>query len=212
VSHAFHTKIVEPARIEIATGHRPVAIKVDALGEPQAHEKHLVAFVLLGEQVVDDEPGARGFDLFEPRFRQWLVAGRVPAFAANQPTMGARSDTGVFAVTPIDQVMPAFRARLGVVGNLVRRHAGGIAYLLRHLIKLSSGIRVGNRELAGAMQRLKWRIGLDGELVEREVVGGPVDCRLRIVDWVSVGRLSPATASRRWSAWTASASDRRIQT
>src|SRR5262249_7494388 len=92
--------------------------------------------------------------------------------AANvEPSMRAGPDAGPFVSAPIDEIGPALGAGPRVIGNLVRRQAGGGAALLRRVVERAAGVVVRRRDLAGAMQREERRAGLDGELIEREVLG-----------------------------------------
>ena len=89
-----------------------------------------------------------------------------------QPAMGAGADAGIFAIAPVDEVVPALGAGHGVVGNLVGRQAGRVADFLGDGIEIGGGVVVGHGQLAGLAQREEGRVRLDGELVERQVIGG----------------------------------------
>ena len=83
--------------------------------------------------------------------------------------MRARPDAGVFAVAPIEQVVAAFLARGGVVGDFVGGQARPLRQLLRQLVEVVRQLAVGHLELAAGMQLGKRRLRLDGELIEREM-------------------------------------------
>ena len=101
-----------------------------------------------------------------------LGAGRVPRAADAEPPVRARAAAGVFAVTPVEEVVAAFLARRGVVGDLVGRQPRRGRQLLRRLVERERGVLVGDDELAGGVQRGERRLRLDGELVERQVLPG----------------------------------------
>ena len=85
--------------------------------------------------------------------------------------MGARPDAGIFVAAPIDQIVPALGARPRVVGNFVGRQAGLGAGRLREVVEIARGVVVGNDELAGFLQTEKRRVLLDGQLIERKMLG-----------------------------------------
>ena len=86
--------------------------------------------------------------------------------------MGAGADAGIFAVAPVDEIVPALGAGAGVIGDFVGRQAGRRRGVERRRIERDRRVLVGRDELAGAVERGEGRAVLDGELVEREVVGG----------------------------------------
>src|SRR5271168_465750 len=65
----------------------------------------------------------------------------------------------------------ALRAGAGVVGDFVSRQAGGGADVAGEVEERARVVVVGHCELARGMKRRERRVGLDGELVEREVLG-----------------------------------------
>ena len=72
------------------------------------------------------------------------------------------------------------RAGRGVVGDLVGGQAVRLGDLLRQRIELGGELAVGNGELAGRVQAEERRLRLDGELVEREMVGRHGDRRFEL--------------------------------
>src|SRR5216683_3065254 len=82
--------------------------------------------------------------------------------------VSARPDAGIFLRAPVDEVVAAFGAGPRVVGNLVGRQAPARADRLCRVIERAGGVVVGDDELSGRMQRGKWRVLLDGELIERK--------------------------------------------
>ena len=84
--------------------------------------------------------------------------------------MRAGADAGIFMPAPIDEVVPALRARPRVVRNFIGRQAGARANFLRDVVKLATAILVGNDQLAALMQRVERRLRLDGQLIERQML------------------------------------------
>ena len=70
-------------------------------------------------------PWPRVDDLLLPVERHLFGRGGVALAVDQQPAMRARADAGIFAIAPVDQVVAAFLAGAGVVGNLVGRQARG---------------------------------------------------------------------------------------
>jgi hypothetical protein len=86
--------------------------------------------------------------------------------------MGAGAEAGIFVAAPIHEIMPAFGARPGVVGDLVSRQAGGGANLLGDVVKVAGVIGVRSGQPAGCVQRREGSPRLNCELIERQVSGG----------------------------------------
>ena len=115
---------------------------------------------------------AERLDPHQPGLGALLGHGGAAAAVDVEPAVRAGADAGVFVRAPIDQVVPALGARPGVVGNLVGRQAGVAANLLRQVVERAAGVVVGNDELAGLVQRVERRLRLDGQLIERQMLGG----------------------------------------
>ena len=107
----------------------------------------------------------------QPGFRPLLGLGRIAAAIDIKPAMGAGSDAGIFVPAPIDQIVSALRARPRMVGNLVSRQTGFVANFLREVVEIAREIVIGNGELAGLVQAEIWRVRLDGQLIERQMLG-----------------------------------------
>ena len=86
--------------------------------------------------------------------------------------MRAGSDAGIFRAAPVNKIVPAFRARPRVIGNLVSRQSGARTGFDRQIVKFARRIAVGDHKLAGGLQRVKRRLRLDGQLIKREMLGG----------------------------------------
>ena len=84
--------------------------------------------------------------------------------------------------------MTGFRAGPGVVRDLVGREAARLADLLGEIVERARRVLVRYDERAGPLQALEPGAGLDGKLVEREVLGGAAD-RLFELRRPSGGRL-----------------------
>src|SRR3954452_25112627 len=94
-------------------------------------------------------------------------------FAADiEAAMGTGTDAGVFVPAPVDEVVPALGTRPRMIGDLVGGQPACGAHLLREVIERARSIAVRNRELAGGMQCRERRLGLNGQLIEREMLGG----------------------------------------
>ncbi len=89
--------------------------------------------------------------------------------------MRAGADTRIIMPAPIKQIVPRLRSRPRMVGDLIGREARNLAKLLGQGIKLARQLAVGDAQRAGGMKRREWRAVLDGELIQRKVVGGMVE-------------------------------------
>ncbi len=76
--------------------------------------------------------------------------------------MRAGTHAGIFMTAPINQIMPALRARAGMIGNLVGRQAESGANILGHIIEGARHRLVRRFQLARGMQaekracRVRW--------------------------------------------------------
>jgi hypothetical protein len=123
---------------------------------------------------------AERLDAHQPGLRPALGDGGVALAVDVEAAMRAGADAGIFVAAPIDEIVPALGARPGMVGDFVGGKAGGGAHRLRRIPKQACGVFVGHGELAGRLQRVKRRVGLDRELVEREMFAGFVDRTLEL--------------------------------
>ena len=98
-------------RIDRAAGQRGIALGIDAFGEPQPHQQEFVGALLAIEHVVGDDAMAVGLDPHQPGLGAFLGRGRMPDAADVEPAMRARPDAGIFLAAPVDQIVPALRAR-----------------------------------------------------------------------------------------------------
>ena len=94
--------------------------------------------------------------------------------------MGAGADAGIFVGAPIDQIVPALAARPRMIGNLVSRQSGCRADVLGGVVERARGVLVGQPQFARGVERKKWRLRLDRELIERKVVAGLRQRRLQL--------------------------------
>ena len=108
---------------------RGEALEVDAFSEPQSHQQELVRRFDPAQRLVGDDAVAVRFDPHQPGLRALLGRGGVAAAVDVEAAMRAGADAGIFAVAPIDEVVPALGARPRVVGDLVGRQSGGGADL-----------------------------------------------------------------------------------
>ena len=114
---------------------------------------------------------ASALDRREPGLGRPDGLRRPPDPAGRKPPVGPGSDPGIVAVAPVDEVVTALRPGPGVVRDLVGRHPCRRAQLLgrrihrrRHLCRRQAAQSPASRELAEP------RPGLDGELVQRQVI------------------------------------------
>ena len=89
--------------------------------------------------------------------------------------MRAGADARIIVPAPIKQIVPQLRSRPGMIGDLVGREARNLAKLLGQAIKLARQLALGDAQRAGRMKRRERRAVLDGELIQRKVVGGMVE-------------------------------------
>ena len=123
---------------------------------------------------------AERLDPHQPGLRPPLGRDGVALAVDVEPAMRAGSDAGIFVRAPIDEVVPALRARPRVVRDLVGGQTGGGADLLRRVVERARRVLVRDDELAGGMQRGERRVLLDGELIERQMLGGFRDRALEL--------------------------------
>ena len=170
----------DATRIERPAGERRIARRIDAFGEAQPHQQEFVGALFAREHLVGDEAVAELLDAHQPGLGPLFGRGGVAAAVDVEPAMRARADAGVFVLAPVDEIVPALGARPRVIGNLVGRQAGAAADLLRQVVERAAGVVVGNDELAGLVQRVERRVRLDGELIERQMLGGFADGALEL--------------------------------
>ena len=166
-------KLVDHAPIGAEPADGGQIIEVDAFGEPQAHQQRLVGLLGLAQAHAFEHAMTAGLDALGPALGQPLGRRGVTGAADQQAAVRARPDAGVFAVAPVEQVVPALLARPRVVGDLVGRQArrarsapasprrGRAPPRPRGPSSLPRGVKIGER-----------RLGLDGELIEREMLAG----------------------------------------
>ena len=88
----------------------------------------------------------------------------------NDPPMRAGTNAGVFAVAPIEQVVPALFTWTRVIGNLVGVEPTRRCHFLRNFIERERGIRIGHDQFSGCVQRRVGRVGFNSQLIERDVI------------------------------------------
>ena len=121
---------------------------VDAFAQAQAHQQEFVALLLAAERLVLDEAVALGLDLGEPHFRMPLGLLRASPLRRDEAPMRARTDARIFAVAPIDEIVPALGARPRVIGDFVGRQTMRLGDLLRRVEQGAAELVVGQVELA----------------------------------------------------------------
>ncbi len=98
-----------------------------------------------------------------------------------EAAVGAGTDAGIFLAAPVDQIVFALRARPGVVGNLVGRQALLRADVLRDVVERARHGFVRRLQFAGGVQAEERRALFDGELIERQMLGGFRDRQLQFI-------------------------------
>ena len=101
-----------------------------------------------------------------------MARRRDEILAQSETAVRAGADAGIILIAPIGEVVPALPARLGVVGDLVSFEAETRRLLRRGVIQARRHILLREREFAAAVEGRKLGAGLDGELVEGEMIGG----------------------------------------
>ena len=79
--------------------------------------------------------------------------------------MCSGTDPGVILIAPIGEVVPAFGAGSGVVGDLVSRQPGGGEPFLRHLEERGRAVFLGQGEFAAPCECSEGGAGLDRQLI-----------------------------------------------
>jgi len=109
---------------------------------------------------------------FQPAFRRTMLARGEFLTADRQSAVGARPDTDVIAIAPIGKVVPRFRAGTRIVRYLVAIHAGVAQHRCSQLVQLRLHLFLGQHEIAARIGLLEHGAGFDGQLIERDVIGG----------------------------------------
>ena len=106
--------------------------------------------------------------MFRPAGLAALDAG---ARSFVESAAGSGADACPFTRAPVDEIVPAFLARAGMVGDLVGGQPRLPGQGERDVPHVGPFILGREIELATGRQSGKTRAGLDGELIEREVIG-----------------------------------------
>src|SRR5438045_7111775 len=100
---------------------------------------------------------ASGFDAHQPRLRAFFRGDSVPDSVDIEPAMCAGTNAGIFLATPVNQVVPAFSAGPGVIGNLVRRQPMSRANFLSHVVERARRRFVRRLQFSSRMQSKEGR-------------------------------------------------------
>ena len=79
---------------------------------------------------------AVALDPRKPGLRVLFGDGGKAGITGHETPMRPRSDPGIFAIAPIDEVVAALGALAGMVGDLVGGNAGPVADLLGDRVKI----------------------------------------------------------------------------
>src|SRR5579872_320270 len=140
--------------------------------ETQAHHHELLETLLMRERQTLLGRMTALFDGNEPAPGiADLARGKLLA-PERQPAMRPRPDPKIIAITPVGKIMTAGTAGAGMVRDLVSDKTRLAQEALGGLVKRPREILVGKDEFASGMERGKARAGLDGELIDREMIAG----------------------------------------
>jgi hypothetical protein len=109
--------------------------------------------------------------LILPAFGQADGGGGDAPLRRRKPAMRAGPRADIIAIAPIDQIVAAFRARMRMVGDFIGGQPGRFSQLLGGLVETGGQIILRDHQRAGFLQQGIGRVGLDGELIEREMAG-----------------------------------------
>ena len=166
---------------------------IDPFGQAQAHQQGFAGACRRVQDFLRGAAVAGGFHPGGPGLRRAVAAGGDQLVAQSHAAMGAGADADVVAVAPVGEVVPAFAAGAGVVGDLValqpgiRRHVPGEGVECCGVVVLRQG------QFAAAVPALEHRAGFDGELVQREMVAAEAQRRFQFPP-AQAGRLWPGRA------------------
>src|SRR5690606_28312405 len=99
----------------------------------------------------------------------------------DETAMAPWANTDILAIAPIDEIVLALRARSCMVRHFVSRKPLRGRNRLRRFIEIGGMIRIGDRDLAGAIEAVEGGPFLNGQLVERKVIGSVADCLLQLI-------------------------------
>ena len=117
--HAVAGQVRDALWVERLAREVVIARHVETFVQAQPHQQHFVGVVFQRQGIVGDHAVVLRLHQRQPRFRVALVGGGAAAIVHVEPPMGAGADARPRAGAPIGQVVAAFAARHGVVGNLV---------------------------------------------------------------------------------------------
>jgi len=80
-------------------------------------------------------------------------------------------NTGIVAIAPVDQVMPTFLACAGMIGDFIGGQSGSACQFLSRLIESCRQVFTGNLQLPIFVQQRVRRLRLNGQLVQRQMIG-----------------------------------------
>ena len=176
-TRAQSTMDARPKRLAIAS-------RVHPLRQTQAHHQRFVRCLDWAQRRLFHNSVA----IARQRRQVILWLAMAQGSHAGAPPMRAGPDTGIIAISPIGEIVPAFFAGARVVADFVVRHAGGRGDGLGQFVELGRAVEVERMESGAWRRRSRTRARFDRQLVEREM--GGAERRWR-------GRAWPPSAPRR---------------
>ena len=141
--------------------------------EAQPHQQRLAGAVGRADGLFLRGADGRRVDPLRPGFRGAVAGGGEQLAAQRQAPMRAGADAGIVLIAPIGEIVPAFRRPAWRSWRFRRRcrpKRAASSAVASYSAPASSSSGSANSPLR--VQRGEFRAVLDGELVEREMVGG----------------------------------------
>ena len=171
---------------DVAADGGPEAAAGNSLGEPEPHHQELV------QPLSQREDGALLAAMTltlggrEPGLRRAGLPRRHPIAVESEASMGAGTHAHVVGGVPVGEVVAAFGAGSRVIGDLIGWEVCRGEPRLSDLVEICLSVLVGKREVATRIGCGKGGAGLDGELIDREMLAGEVEEIGRASCWVIV--------------------------
>ena len=112
---------------------------------------------------------------------------REPALRRDEPPVRTAAQPGIFAIAPIDEVVATFRAGSSVVRDLIGRKPFRMRELPCRIEQSEAQVLVWKLEFARITQALEDGVGLDGQLIERDMVSDMVERSCELIAPLGLG-------------------------